>query len=294
MEELPDLNSVLRKSTLLNLLEDQQSTIAKLKESEKFSRILFEKSPIGFVICRTDGKYIDVNSAYASILGRSIEEILNISFFDVTPEKYRQSDLHQLLKLKETGAFGPYEKELIHKNGKIVNVIVTGVLIKRNDEYLIWSTVEDITRKKHDEELLLESERQFRSLYENSNIGFYRTTPEGKILLANPALVNMLGFDSFEMLAHRNLEMGGYDPSYNRSEFRIEIENKGEIKGWEEIWKRKDGSIIYVRESAKAWRNEAGDILYYEGTVEDITESKEAEQAILDSEAVFRTVFATL
>lgn len=136
------------KATLLSLLEDQERTIAKYKESESFNRLLFEKSPIGFVLCRLDGKYVEVNSAYASILGRSIKEIFSMSFFDFTPEKFHDSDKDQLNALKEKGSFGPYEKEIINNNGGIVKVVVSGVLIKRNDEELIWSSVEDITKKK--------------------------------------------------------------------------------------------------------------------------------------------------
>lgn len=282
------------KAALLNLLEDQQDTIAKLKESEKFNKLLIEKSPIGLAICSMDGKYTDANPAFAFSLGRSVNEILNLSIADVTPEKYNESDLRQLQNLNEFGSFGPYEKELIHKDGHLIPVIITGVLIKKNDEDFIWSTIEDITKKKKAEELLRESERQFRSLYENSGIGFYRTTPEGKILLANPAFINMLGFESFETFSQRNLELDGYEPSYSRKDFKANIEKNGEIKGLEEIWKRKDGSLIYVRENAKVVYSEKGEVLYYEGTVEDVTESKKAEQKIRDSEEIFRTIFATL
>jgi PAS domain-containing protein len=66
-------------------------------------------------------------------------------------------------------------------------------------------------------EALEENAERFRSLYQNSTIGLYRTTPDGRILLANPTLVRMLGYDSFEELAPRNLEKDGFEPSYPRA-----------------------------------------------------------------------------
>jgi len=128
-------------------------------------------------------------------------------------------------------------------------------------------------------EALRESEERFRSLYENATIGLYRTTPDGQILLANPAAVQMLGFDSFDDLAQRNLEQEGFD-LFPRSVFCRRIERDGVVTGLESAWLRKDGSTIFVRESARAIRDETGQVLYYDGTFEDITERKQMEQAL--------------
>ena len=134
------------------------------------------------------------------------------------------------------------------------------------------------------EDTLLESEELFRSLYQNATIGMYRITPDGRILLANPALVDMLGYASFEELAHRNLEQSGYEPEYPRADFRQRIESQGEIRGMESVWIRKDGSAVFVRESAWVVWSEDHQPLYYEGTVEDITERKQAEAALMESQ----------
>jgi len=132
-------------------------------------------------------------------------------------------------------------------------------------------------------EAMEENAERFRSLYQNSTIGLYRTTPDGRILLANPTLVRMLGYDSFEELAPRNLEKDGFEPSYPRAKFIEKIEKEGEVRGVESAWKRRDGTIIYVRESARAIRDASGRTLFYDGTVEDITEKKLAEEKLLSS-----------
>jgi PAS domain S-box-containing protein len=137
--------------------------------------------------------------------------------------------------------------------------------------------------RKRVENSLRESEERFRSLYENSTIGLYRTTPDGRILLANPTTVRMLGYNTFEELAQRNLEKSGFEPSYSRAEFHKRLERDGEVIGLESAWLKKDGSTIYVRESARAIYDKNGKILYYDGTFEDITERKLAEEQIKKS-----------
>src|ERR1035437_8566245 len=149
----------------------------------------------------------------------------------------------------------------------------------------------DITERKKVEESMRESEERFRSLYENSTMGLYRTTPDGKIILANPTLVKMLGYSSFEELAIRNLENDGFESTYERKLFLEQIEMKGEVKGLESAWNRKDGLVIYVRESARAYRDSNGKALYYDGTVEDITEHKRAEEEIISQKNRFTQLF---
>jgi len=124
-----------------------------------------------------------------------------------------------------------------------------------------------------------ETSGRFRALVEESTIGFYRTTPDGRILYANPALVHMLGFSSLEELKTRNLEEEGFGPETPRSLFKEKLEKEGRVRGFESVWIRKDGSRLWVRESAQAVRDEFGRILYYEGTVEDITKEVEAREA---------------
>jgi len=138
---------------------------------------------------------------------------------------------------------------------------------------------------------LHESEERFRSLFENSTVGIYRTTPGGDIILANPTLVNLLGYSSFEELSKRNLEHTGFEPSYERSKFIENIERTGEIKGLESAWTRSDGEKVFVSESAKVIRNNEGTTLYFDGIIEDITSRKQAEKALNDSDLRYRRLF---
>ncbi|MDR3675828.1 MAG: PAS domain S-box protein, partial [Acidobacteriota bacterium] len=144
------------------------------------------------------------------------------------------------------------------------------------------------------EAVLRESEERFRSLVENATVGIYRTTPQGRILMANPTLVKMLGFEDFAELADRNLEEQGFEPDYPRSLFCERMERDGEVRGLEEAWKRRDGSVIFVRESARTIRGEDGKTLYYNGIVEDITERKRAEEELYQSRQMLKSILDTI
>lgn len=137
--------------------------------------------------------------------------------------------------------------------------------------------VADITDRKRAEKALWEKEEHYSNLFENMPIGVYRTNPEGQILMANPCLMKMIGYDSLQELQRINLEKQDvYGSGYSRSRFKEMIDRDGEVRSLESEWRKKDGSIIYVRENAIAIRNPAGKIVYYEGTVEDITEQRHA------------------
>ncbi len=138
--------------------------------------------------------------------------------------------------------------------------------------------VVDVNRYKRVKKALEASEKRYQHLFENVPIGIYRTTPDGRIVDANPALVKMLGYDGFAELAKRSLEGDAFEPGYRRADFVRRLRQDGQITGLEAGWKRRDGSLIHVRENAKLVQGEDGQV-FFEGTVEDITQSKLDEEA---------------
>jgi PAS domain S-box-containing protein len=128
------------------------------------------------------------------------------------------------------------------------------------------------------ETALQKSEEQFRSIFENAVMGLYRSTPGGRVLMANPAMIQMLGYETMEQLAALDATRDLYCEATEREKFISLIEKTGQVKNLEAAWKKRDGSILYVRESAKAICDDRGRTMYYEGTVEDITTHKIIEQ----------------
>jgi len=127
---------------------------------------------------------------------------------------------------------------------------------------------------------LRSSEAKFRQLFENAMEGVYQSTRDGRLLSVNPAFVRMLGYSSAEELyALPSAAMCYWHPA-DRAEFARRLEREGMIRNAEFRLRRRDGQQIVVLESAHAMRDDAGHIIGYEGTVADITERKQAEQAV--------------
>jgi len=152
----------------------------------------------------------------------------------------------------------------------------------------------EVAERKHAEESLRSAEARFRTIFENTIVGLYRTTPGGQILLANPALVKMMGCRSFKALAKFNVEKNGYDPLTPRSIFKKLIKKEGRVIGLESVWRRLDGTKLFVSESAFAVKDAKGKILYYEGTAQDITKRKEAEEKLMLYQQQLRSLASEL
>jgi PAS domain S-box-containing protein len=133
-------------------ITERKNAEEKLIESEAYNRTLFDQSPIGLALTNMDGKLLDVNHAFAEIIGRTIEETLRLSYWDITPKEYAAQEQKQFDEIVTTGRYGPYVKEYIHKNGHLVPVRLLGLIIVRKGIPHIWSSVEDITESKKAEE----------------------------------------------------------------------------------------------------------------------------------------------
>ena len=127
---------------------------------------------------------------------------------------------------------------------------------------------------------LRSSEAKFRQLFENAMEGVYQSTRDGRLLSVNPAFVRMLGYASAEELyALPSASMCYWFPA-DRADFVRRLDSEGKIRNAEFRLRRRDGQQIVVLESSHAMHDEAGHIIGYEGTIADITERKQAEQAI--------------
>lgn len=138
---------------------------------------------------------------------------------------------------------------------------------------------QEIERRRVIEQALRTSEAQYRGLVDRVPVGVYRTTVDGRILEVNPALVRMLGYDNREQVLLQSV-FQGYVDAEEREKWRREIELRGVVRDFELQLYRADGSIIWVRDTGRAVLDDDGQILYYEGVMEDVTESKRARERL--------------
>ena len=121
------------------------------------------------------------------------------------------------------------------------------------------------------------SSENYSEVFENALIGMYRVSGDGELLLANRAMVNMLGCNSFEELAADYKNRDGFRSQPSQREFLRQIEKAGEVKGIESRFLKPDAAELIVLENARASRGEQNEILYIDGSIQDVTERKRAE-----------------
>lgn len=136
------------------------------------------------------------------------------------------------------------------------------------------------------------AEDKYRNIVENAVEGIFQSTPDGRILSANPALARMLGYDSPQalMTSVTDSERQVYVDPEHRRKWKALLEANGEVRGFETQMYRKQGTIIAVIDNTRVVRDEAGKVLYYEGILEDITDRKKAEEAVERERNLLRTL----
>jgi PAS domain S-box-containing protein len=127
-----------------------------------------------------------------------------------------------------------------------------------------------------------EVEDSFRSIFERAVPGIFQTTPGGNYIRANPALARIYGYDSPAQMLEMLTDIGRqlYVEPDRRCEFIELMRENGALSGFESAIYRRDGSVIWISENCREVRSTQGELVYYEGTVEDITQRKHAESEL--------------
>src|SRR5438128_637881 len=143
---------------------------------------------------------------------------------------------------------------------------------------------------------LLAAEARYHSVFDHLVEGIFQTTPEGYYLMANTALARIYGYNTPEELMSRltDISRSLYAQEGRRAEFVRLMQEHDTITGFESQVYRKDGSAIWISENCRAVRDTDGHLLYYEGTVEDITQRRQTEENLRNSETLYHSLVETL
>lgn len=154
--------------------------------------------------------------------------------------------------------------------------------------------IEEIQKLTSKNDMLSERLTSLANLFEITTIGLYKTNTDGDILEVNDPLLKMLGYSSLEDIQKYNIVKYELVNKKDREQFIKTLEKNDTISGLETIWKKKNGTLINIRESARAIKNENGEIICIEGTVENIDDQKQKEQILIESEKKYRTLIDLL
>ncbi|CAN1210607.1 hypothetical protein TUMEXPCC7403_10450 [Tumidithrix helvetica PCC 7403] len=253
---------------------------ASLAESEAFNRQLVEEFPIGLASCGMDGQLTYVNSAFAHILGRTVEECLTLTYWDITPIKYADREAEQLLIIQTEGRYGPYEKEYIHKDGHLVPVLLTGIVILRNDELSIWSSVQDISDRKQAENALRESQQFLQTVLDTFPLSVFWKDRDSVYLGCNQQFVKTTGLQSpSEVIGKTDFDFPYTEAEVlaYRADDRQVIESGAARLGIEETITLPTGEQRWLETNKVPLRDLAGNAIGIVGTFQDISDRKQAE-----------------
>ncbi|HUJ68253.1 MAG TPA: PAS domain S-box protein [Syntrophorhabdales bacterium] len=258
-----------------------------LKESEEKCRLLFEKSVHPIFLVDRDG-FVDCNEAALRLMRCSRkEELVGLGPLDVSPERQPDGRLssekqRELDRITLEEGFNHYECVRRRLDGEEfwVDVSVTLVPVRgKLTAHAVWT---DISERKEAEARLKESEERYRNIFENAIEGIYEITPEFALLRVNPALARMHGYDSPEEMIEAVGANGAdlYAREDDRKLYCDLLREHGLVRGFEAEQYRKDGSSYRASMNARVVRDRHGEILYYEGEVEDITERRRLEDQL--------------
>ncbi len=176
------------------------------------------------------------------------------------------------------------EYRIRRADGYVCWVLERAVGVRDESGRVAWieGYIQDISERMAVDEMLREAVRRYESLFEHATEGIFQTTPDGHYLNANPALAHIYGHASpDDLIAHlRDIQRQLYVLPARRMEFVRLMQAQGSVRNFESQVYRRDGSIIWISENARAVKNADGSVQFYEGTVVDITERKQHEAAL--------------
>ena len=262
---------------------------AKLENSERMLKTLLNNLDGMVYCCLYDAKWtmVFVGDGCEQLTGYDAETLVSnpsISFEAITMAEDRREVRKEIEAAIAERQHFSVEYRIVHADGGIRWVLERGCPLYNDAGEIeaIEGFMQDITQHKQNEAAAHEAEERYRSIFENALEGIYQTTPDGHYLNFNPALARIYGFDSAEDLVRgiSDIKRQLYVDPAKRDEFVTLMHVHGQVKNFEALVHRKDGEIIWISENAREVKDKNGKLLFYEGTVEDITDRKNYEQQI--------------
>ncbi len=273
-------------SELEHQITERQHVEEALHQSEAKYRSIFENAVEGIFQSTPDSRLIAVNPAMARIFGFSSPEEMVREVTNIGRQLYINYDNRRRFEklLAEHGTVRGFESQFYRKDGSTLWGSLNVRAVKDDAENILYyeGMLEDITARKRVEKELKNSEEKYRNIFENASEGIFQVTPDGRYLSVNPTLANIHGYDSPDEMVLTVTDIAHQlyvDPS-RRAELRRLLEEKGFVKDFEVMMRKKDRGLQWVSVTSHAVQDTNGKTLYYEGMLQDITARKFAAEEL--------------
>ena len=250
-------------------------------------RTIFEQSDIGVYQTLIEGGVLEANPAMARLFGYETADEF-IAATGTSNDKFyvRRSDRDwHIEELKRSGRVFSHVCEMKRRDGSRFWVSDSTTLGKETDgKVSILGTMVDVTDLVESQRAFREAEARYRSIIDNALEGVYISSLDGRMIVANRALAEINGYDSPEelILSVKDIATEWYVRPERRQEFIDAMARDGEVRNFEsEVYRHKSRERIWVQENARLVRDESGKALYYEGTVQEITQRKNFERQLM-------------
>jgi PAS domain S-box-containing protein len=268
--------NILNYTGVIQNITQRMQTAKALKESEKRYRLVFENSGTANSIFSTDLRLLAYNSFFGDLLKVKEPDYIGLSILEILGEEKGQEIAQHICNVIESRTPYSYTTEFnLLGEKKWLDSFYQPFFDEKNDIIGVQIISQDITREKKAELERTLSEDKFRSIFENASIGMLLTSPTGKIIKANPAFADMLGY-STEEIEQLTIEDFTYIEDNNISWHHINLLLSG-VKQRINFTKRyihKDGSLIWADIGSFIQRDSEGNPLYFITNVQDISERK--------------------
>jgi PAS domain S-box-containing protein len=250
---------------------------------------LVEANVVGIVMWNLEGAITGANEAFLQMVQCGHEDIASgrLRWTDLTPPEWREHDERAVAALKATGIFQPFEKEYFRKDGSRVPVLLGGALLEeRGDEGVAF--VLDLTEQKREESAHLDSEARYRVVVDTASDAVVGINDKGSIVFANPATATIFGYDPTELTGKPlTLLMPEYMRELHKSGFERYLATGERHRNW------RGTELTALRNSGEEFPVEVsfGELTRdgrktFTGFLRDISERKQAEQALRRSETL--------
>jgi diguanylate cyclase (GGDEF)-like protein/PAS domain S-box-containing protein len=244
---------------------------------------LFENTPQAIAILNTADQVVEVNPAFEELFGYARQEAKGRRLRDLVVPRDMAEESREMARAAIMEGFVQRETVRARKDGSKLDVLTQAFPINtgRLRVGMFW-VYKDITVRKRAEEDLKRAEAKYRSIFENSLHGIYQVSPEGHYLSANPVLAQIYGYESPEDLMSALTDIAGqlYVDPKRHLEFKQTLKDRGQVRDFVSEARRKDGEVIWISESAWEVRADDGELICYEGLVQDITARKNTEEQL--------------